>query len=140
MLTVFADLLVSHDRSLIDRLATDIWEIHGNKLDVFRGTYREFVLRRSVVTSSVQPRSHILLPPKPLVRDNSKKTRQRVQPLALFEERIRQHGAAIQRLSRELPRAGEAQSFEKVHRLSWQIAQSQAALDALMAEWEKVAT
>jgi hypothetical protein len=93
-----------------------------------------------VVTSSVQPRSQILLPPKPLVRDNSKETRQRVQSLALLEERIRQHEATIQRLSRELQRAGEAQSFEKVHQLSWQIAQSQAALDELMSEWEKVAT
>jgi ATP-binding cassette subfamily F protein 3 len=146
-------LLVSHDRYLIDRLATQIWEIHDprsaggdprsaggdNKLDVFRGTYREFVLRRSVAASSAQARSQILLPPKPLVRDNSKKTRQRVQSLALLEERIRQHEATIQRLSRELQRAGETQSFEKVHQLSWQIAQSQAALDELMAEWEKVA-
>jgi ABC-type branched-subunit amino acid transport system ATPase component len=32
------------------------------------------------------------------------------------------------------PSAGE------VHQLSWQIAQSQAALEELMSKWEKVAT
>jgi len=31
------------------------------------------------------------------------------------------------------------QAFENMQRLSWQIAQSQAALDNLVAEWEKVA-
>ena len=35
-------LLVSHDRYLIDRLASQIWEIKGAKLHVFRGSYREY--------------------------------------------------------------------------------------------------
>jgi len=74
------------------------------------------------------------------VRDKYKEKRQRVQSLASLEECIRQHEEAIQRLSRELQRPGEAQSFEKVHQLSWQIAQSWAVLDELMSEWEKVAT
>jgi ATP-binding cassette subfamily F protein 3 len=39
-------LLVSHDRYLIDRLATQVWELNGSKLNIFKGTYRDFVLRR----------------------------------------------------------------------------------------------
>ena len=43
-------LLVSHDRYLIDRLATQIWELRDSKLHVFKGTYREFVMRRAATT------------------------------------------------------------------------------------------
>jgi ATP-binding cassette subfamily F protein 3 len=130
-------ILVSHDRYLIDRLATHIWELHDGKLDIFQGNYREFVLRRAAVTSPGQART-LILPPKPLVRDNSKETRQRTQALGSLEERIREHESTIQRLSSELQRAGEKQNFEHAHKLSWQIAQSQAALEKLMAEWEKL--
>ena len=42
-------LLVSHDRYLIDRLATQIWELRDGKLDVFQGTYRQFILRQAAV-------------------------------------------------------------------------------------------
>jgi ATP-binding cassette subfamily F protein 3 len=68
-------LLVSHDRYLIDRLATQIWDLHDQRLHIFQGSYREFVLRRAAPTTSA-PARQILLQPKPLMRDNSKKTRQ----------------------------------------------------------------
>lgn len=134
-------LLVSHDRYLIDRLATQVWELNDNKLKVFKGTYREFVLRRisTVPVSQGSQARQVILPSKPLVRDNSKATRQRTQAIAQLEERIHQHETTIQRLSAELQKAGQVQAFENMHRLSWQIAQSQAALDQLVAEWEKVA-
>jgi len=134
-------LLVSHDRYLIDRLATQVWELNDNKLKVFKGTYREFVLRRisTAPASQGSVARQVILPSKPLVRDNSKETRQRTQAIAQLEERIHQHEATLQRLSAELQKAGQVQAFESMHRLSWQIAQSQAALDSLVAEWEKVA-
>ena len=134
-------LLVSHDRYLIDRLATQVWELHDGKLNVFKGTYRDFILRRASAAPAPlgsQVRQ-VILPPKPLVRDNSKATRQRSQAIAQLEERIHQQESTIQRLSAELQKAGQVQSFEHMHRLSWQIAQSQAALESLVAEWEKVA-
>jgi ATP-binding cassette subfamily F protein 3 len=133
-------LLVSHDRYLIDRLATQVWELQDGRLEVFKGTYREFVLRRVPAAPGPQrlQARQVILPAKPLVRDNSKKTRQRTQAIAQLEERIHQQESAIQRLSVELQKAGQAQAFEHIHRLSWQIAQSQAVLDDLMAEWEKV--
>jgi len=50
-------LLVSHDRYLIDALATQIWSLESGKLEVFRGNYREYVEFRKQepgVTRSVQ--------------------------------------------------------------------------------------
>ena len=131
-------MLVSHDRYLINRLATQIWELRDSTLQVFKGSYREFVLRRTA-SSAATPARQVLLPPKPLARDNSKETRRREQSLALLEERIREQEHAVQCLSSELQRAGAAQSFDRLRQLSSQIAQAQATLESLLAEWEKVA-
>ncbi len=131
-------LLVSHDRYLIDRLATRIWDIHDEKLHVFQGGYREYILRRAAPSASA-PARQVLLPPKPLMRDNSKQTRQRALDLAMLEERIREKEKDIQRLSGELQKAGQSGAFEKINKISWQVAQAQAALDSLRAEWEKLA-
>ncbi len=40
-------LLVSHDRYLIDALATQIWDISPDKFNMFEGTYQEFVTARN---------------------------------------------------------------------------------------------
>lgn len=36
-------LLVSHDRYLVDRLATQVWSLTNGHLSVFKGTYEEFI-------------------------------------------------------------------------------------------------
>jgi ATP-binding cassette subfamily F protein 3 len=131
-------LLVSHDRYLVDQLATQIWEIKANKLVVFKGKYREYILRRTTATpGAAAPR--IILKARPLERDNSKETRRRQQALTLLEERIREKEAAMQRLSRQLQEAGKRSDFDQMHKISWQVAQTQAALESLMGEWEKLA-
>ncbi len=132
-------LLVSHDRYLIDRLATQIWDIGGGKLHTFKGTYREYILRRAAANSST-PVKQIILPPKPMVRDNSKETRRRTQLLEQLEERIREQENLIQRLSTELQKiGGNERSYDKMQKISWQVAQAQATLENLLGEWEKTA-
>jgi ATP-binding cassette, subfamily F, member 3 len=137
-------LLVTHDRYLIDRLATQIWELRGGKLEIFRGSgepgavYREYILRHAARTGPA-PARQVLLTPKPMVRDNSREAKRRSETLAQLEERIREQENTIQRLSGELQRAGNSQSFERMNKISWQIAQAQAALERLMGEWEKLA-
>ncbi len=131
-------LLVSHDRYLIDQLATQIWEIKGEKLNVFKGKYREYILRRTPASpGAAAPR--IILKARPLERDNSKETRRRKQALDLLEERIREKETAMQRLSHQLQEAGKRSDFNQMHKISWQVAQTQAALESLMGEWEKLA-
>ena len=41
-------LLVSHDRYLVDRLATQIWELRDGRLCVFKGRYQEYTTRRTM--------------------------------------------------------------------------------------------
>ena len=131
-------LLVSHDRYMIDRLASHIWDLRDNRLHIFNGTYREYILRR-VTSGRASKNQQILLAPKPLMRDNSKQTRQRALDLTILEERIREKESDIRRLSHELEKAGANGSFERINKLSWQVAQAQAALEGLMADWEKLA-
>jgi ATP-binding cassette subfamily F protein 3 len=128
-------LLVSHDRYLIDQLASQIWELRDGRLNIFDGTYREFVLQRVAPTSQPQ---RMLLPAKPLVRDNSRETRRRQQALSLLEERIREQEHAVKRISQELHQAGGSKSYESLNDLSWEYAQAQAELEKLTNEWEKL--
>jgi len=134
-------LLVSHDRYLIDRLATQIWELRQGHMAVFHGSYREYVLRQASTRGPEQGRK-ILLAPRPLVRDNSRETRKREQALTMLEERIRDQELAVQRLSRELQKtaaASNGRAYERIQQISGQIAQAQATLDRLMIEWENLA-
>jgi len=136
-------LLVSHDRYLVDRLATQIWDLREAKLVIFRGTYREYVLRSSSASISGTKAQTILLP-KPMFRDNSRETRRRKEELEKIEERIREREAELQKLSKELEKAGEkaleknSKTHEKLHSISMKISQVQAELDSLMADWERL--
>ena len=127
-------LLVSHDRYLIDQLATQIWDLRAGKLNIFQGTYREYVLQRAASTSQPQ---HMLLKPKPMARDNSRDTRRRQQTLDLLEKRIREQELAVQKISQELHYAG-GRNYDAVNKLSWKYAQAQAELEKLTGEWERL--
>lgn len=141
-------LLVSHDRYLMDRLATQVWDLSKERLHVFKGSYREFILKRDFNGGSLQNRKkpgktsrsghQLILSSRPLVRDNSRETRRREQNLDLIEQRIREQELVIQRLTNEMQKKAGARSFEHVHQLSWQVAREQTVLDNLMLEWEKL--
>jgi len=131
-------LLVSHDRYLIDRLATRVWEIRNEKLIIFNGNYREYILRRPADGTASAPVRKMLLQNAPMARDNSKKTRHLSQALEQLEERIREKEKDIQQLSRDLQKAGSKGVFEHMHELSSQMAQAEAKLDDLLKEWEKL--
>ena len=128
-------LLVSHDRYLIDQLASQIWELRDGRLNVFDGAYREFVLQRG--TATLQPH-RMPLPSKPLARDNSRETRRCQQVLSMLEERIRAQEQAVQRISQELHHTGSSKGYEALNELSWKYAQAQAELENLTSEWEKL--
>ncbi|MBN2386986.1 MAG: ABC-F family ATP-binding cassette domain-containing protein [Anaerolineales bacterium] len=130
-------LMVTHDRFLIDQLATRIWEICAERLEIFDGSYRQYVLRKASQASSARDRQ-LLLSPKPLTRDNSRETRRREQSLDQVEARVRQQETTLKRLSAELQKAGSSQ-FERVQELGWQVARAQARLEELMHEWEALA-
>ena len=80
-----------------------------------------------------------VLLPKPLIKADGREARKRIAALEMVEERIHEQERNIQRLSREMQKAGEAKLHEKVHQLSWKVAQAQNTLEDLLKEWEKLA-
>jgi ATP-binding cassette subfamily F protein 3 len=128
-------LLVSHDRYLIDQLATQIWELHEGKMSIFQGNYRQYVLQRAGNATQAQK---MLLPSKPLARDNSRETRRLQQALEKLELQIREQEQVVQRISQQLHHASGSKGFEVINDLSWKYAKAQADLEKLTGEWEKL--
>ncbi len=129
-------LLVSHDRFLVDRLATQIWKINEGQLNVFAGTYRQYVLQRALPTSQIRK---VILSPRPIARDNSRETRKQQQAISRLEDRIQQHEISMQQLNKALQHAGEDGPYDKIRVLSLQYAQAQEEMESLMEEWEALA-
>ena len=128
-------LLVSHDRYLIDQLASQIWELHEGKLSVFDGTYRQFILQKT--SSNSQPQ-RMLLPSKPLARDNSQETRRLQQALERLEKQIREQEINVQHFSQQLHHDSGSLGFKSINDLSWKYARAQAELEKLTGEWERL--
>jgi ATP-binding cassette subfamily F protein 3 len=80
--------LVSHDRYLIDRMATQVWELREGRLPkVFKGSYREFVLRRAANAAPGAARQ-ARPPARAQVRLDSRAARKKAESLALVEEAV----------------------------------------------------
>ena len=129
-------LLVSHDRYLVDRLATQIWELRDGRLNVFMGSYRQFVLQRAELNEGIRK---IIFTPKPLARDNSKETRKQQQALERLEARIQEKEKAMRRLNKALQKSANGGTYQQVHQLSQAFAQAQVEMEKLMTQWEEVA-
>jgi ATP-binding cassette subfamily F protein 3 len=148
-------LLVSHDRYLIDALATQIWSLSAGKLDVFRGSYREFVdFQHGSVSlrdaASDEERSEgrgqkaavagrkttaVKSPaqPKPRTASLDRKRAQRIQEL---EAHIASLEARLSEIAGELEAVGA--DVARVRELGQDYASVESDLNAHLAEWEKL--
>ena len=138
-------LLVTHDRYLIDRLATQIWDLRGGKLQVFKGTYREYVASQTSSAALVKAEEATRAVKETAIPSNGGASAGKERPgrnkhaLTVLEERIHRQERALQKLTQELEQAGEGESFDKLHQLSWRVAQAQSDLEYLVSEWERLA-
>jgi ATP-binding cassette, subfamily F, member 3 len=137
-------LLVSHDRYLIDRLATQIWELRDGRLEVFEGSYREFAIRRAAGRASLAARKpeqaarQMARTPKPLIHGSDRESRRKQRAINELEERIQQQETIVKRLTRDLQKAGKAGAYDRTYQLGQQLAEAQNSLEDMLAEWESV--
>jgi ATP-binding cassette subfamily F protein 3 len=139
-------LLVSHDRYLIDALATQIWEIRPGVMTVFEGGYQEFVAAREAAKSAAKESRESArtgTQTKGTAQNGSSASRglsqrERDKLTIQLEEQIHKLEMQLVQLSGDLGAASEAGAVDRVRELGSAYAAAQAELDAKMQEWEAV--
>jgi ATP-binding cassette subfamily F protein 3 len=143
-------LLVSHDRYLVDALATQIWEARPGRLTVFEGSYQEFLAARNKQAEADKPSAAAKTAParvKPDKADAAKNgagevRKQGLNPyqlklrIAQVEEQVHALEAEVARLEAEIGAASAGGDPERVRALGEAYTQAEAALEGAMADWE----
>jgi ATP-binding cassette subfamily F protein 3 len=129
-------LIVSHDRYLIADLATHIWEIRDGRLQVFKGTYAEYVARSPEPAGSRHEKPDAQSGKRPVKPEREERRRARM--VASLEESIARAEAEMADYSRKLA-AGSA-DFVEVARWADTYQTLQAQLRVLMDEWTALAS
>ena len=136
-------LLVTHDRYLVNRLATQIWHLRGGRLEIFRGTYAEYLAARAQADAAQEPAPAVVATEEtPMVAPQMSKNerRRREEALATAEARIHSAEERVAALAAALQDASAAQDFDKIQSLSIEYGAAQQSVDALLAAWEKLAS
>jgi len=162
-------LLVSHDRYLVDRLATQVWALEDGRLTVYRYGYQGYLaagragargrppaeVERSAGGATRASADEGRRPAAGTGADTetdgrssrdaprpalSKNERQRrLATAARIEARIAKLEADLEHLTRELQAASERGMFDDVRRLSDEHAGTMTEIEALYTEWDEVA-
>lgn len=136
-------LLVSHDRYLIDRLATQIWELRDGQLHVFPGAYAEFVMARQAGAEAAKQKAtqqrNAARQDQQAQRLQKNQERKRSQALADAENRIHELEALLARLERDLQAAGQTQNVAAIQQLGVAYTTTQTMLEREMENWASLA-
>ncbi|MEP7291940.1 MAG: ABC-F family ATP-binding cassette domain-containing protein, partial [Chloroflexota bacterium] len=135
-------LLVSHDRYLIDALATQIWALSPGKLDVFNGLYREYIAARQAAAALAagtpakangQPNKAVYAEKK-----HGLTPRQLQKRIEELETLIPQLEQRLDQISGEIGTASASGDAGRVRVLGEAYTQAEAELHATMETWEQL--
>ncbi len=151
-------LMVSHDRYLIDHLATQIWDARPGSLIVFAGPYAEYVATRdgqsgektAPAPATAQERTAIAEPKRARAQNPPAESGsggqaerrpklspyQRARLTADLERRIEALEVRLVDLSGAIGEASAAGDAARVHDLGQEYARAEQELEAALAEWE----
>jgi ATP-binding cassette subfamily F protein 3 len=143
-------MLVSHDRYLIDSLASQIWEVEpqGQTLQVFQGSYTQFKAHKLKLQEAGTLPSQDGVPKASSASTTAVEGQARVKPLSKFARkqihaRIAEIEAQLHALEHEQSRL--AKSLEtppadptEVHLLGEHYVNVQQQVDALLGEWAEL--
>lgn len=136
-------LLVSHDRYLIDALATQVWDLQPEGLTLFEGPYREYVAAREAARAAVQQTapsgsSPAIVASRP-ARPGGLSPYQRQKRLDELEQQIARLEAELDALHDALSEASLRGAVERVRDLGERYASTEMALERALHEWEALA-
>jgi ATP-binding cassette subfamily F protein 3 len=136
-------LLVSHDRYLINALATQVWAIEGGELQVYDGNYSDYEAQRSrgaeVLSGAKEQeqRSKGARGKRREERGRKQEAEGREQGLKL-EEDIATLEAQLATLGEELVAASAVQDVESLRELGLEYQRVDEELQWLLAQWAEV--
>ncbi len=136
-------LLVSHDRYLVDRLASQIWELRDGAMAVFEGTYGEFLAARGEaveqrkatgakerIANGTDQRTE---------RARQNQARKQAQALAKMEDQVHALEGELAKIEHAMAEAGQAQDLERLQRLNNRYTETHVSLETAMDEWAQMA-
>jgi len=140
-------VLVTHDRYLVDRLATQLWVIDAQDqaLDLFRGTWAEYVEARNQEAKRPEVREakdKWSVDRRQARRDEQRTRREeqsRQQRAAEVETEIHQLEAELKALKGELDAATEAQQAMRLHELGTLYGELEGQLQQRIELWAELA-
>jgi ATP-binding cassette subfamily F protein 3 len=139
-------LLVTHDRYLVDAIATQIWEIDTDEshLVIFKGIYSQLreerekdLARRAAAQTErevavVKPQKKEA--PKAKSATNTKEEKQRIAKMQKVEKKIAELESQLAEVSEKL--AHPSKDAGEVIKLAKEYDRIQKELDEVLAEWE----
>ena len=135
-------LLVSHDRYLINRLASQIWDLRNGRLNVYTGGYQNYLQQRDQEIQEIKDNKaaetaasngHAQEAGAALSKNEQRLLEQRLQAL---EEEIHKKEQQLTEISAALQDASHQGDVDNIRRFSAQYADLEAQLANLMASWE----
>jgi ATP-binding cassette subfamily F protein 3 len=133
-------LIVSHDRYLIDALATQIWWAQRGQMTVYEGTYREFMSERNGTATAEAEASDgkakstsLSEPKKPAHGLNAFELKKRI---AQVEERIHHLEEELGVIQSQIANASNSGDAKAIRQLGIDYNDTEQALNEAMAEWE----
>ncbi len=136
-------LFVSHDRYLIDALATHVWSIRDGQMVKIEGNYSDWVRERrrfermeDAVEISEKKR-HDDRERQRAHRERER--RQKSESLASVEDQIHHCERRLEEIQHLIDVASAQQDMERVRALSLEYQEAQALLAEHMEEWERLA-
>jgi ATP-binding cassette subfamily F protein 3 len=140
-------LLVTHDRYLVDRLATQLWiiEPQDRVLEVFPGTWAEYVEIRDREPKEAEDLQlkHKWSPAQRQARREAVRARRqeeaRQQRVAELEAEIHHLEEQLKALQAEIEAASEAQQAMRLHELGVLYAELEGQLQQNVEQWSQLA-
>ena len=138
-------VLVSHDRYLIQALATHVWIVDQGRIHCQEGGWEAYLqwreegaARAEVFNAGQEDRQH-----QRQAQKRSRRRRKQMQQARDLQEQvegqIQQLESQLEDLSTRIGVAGEARDMDQVHELGGQYRALEKEMEALWAKWEEVA-
>ncbi len=138
-------LLVTHDRYLVQALATHIWRVAGDELSAYKGNYEDYLRQRAAETEAkAEVKAEVEAPEYDRERAREERRQRKAaekvaEQAMVMEQEIHALEAQLQGLSTQLEAASLAGDVGKIHSLGLTYEATEAELHRVMHEWAELA-